>query len=197
MNEIILSENQMLATAGELLKTGGYKEVRGDRLGPLQSDKARVYEDTYAIVCVAVFSTWLDLKSRWTDVQADFVELLSKYLLRADAKTWDAYLVLLTPAMALNQLYETQEIRQDTTRVRKLVGTGEDIRSLNDVQTLVSSLLPIRSAQAISDKTETVWSLVYQALEKKGIRRDTIESLVGAYKEQRNVMEALRSSLGK
>lgn len=195
MNQGVLSETQLLTAAGESLKAGGYKEVSSDRLELLKSDKARVYEDLYAIVCLAVFPTWTELASRWANIQADFVELLSKYLLRADAKAWDAYLVLMTPAMALEQWHEAQEIRQDTTRVRKLVGTGEDLRSLGDVATLVSSLLPIGSAQAVTDKTQTVWSLVYQSLEKKGVRRDAIQSLVTAYEEQRNLMEALRNSL--
>jgi hypothetical protein len=163
----------------------------------LKSDKARLYEDLYAIVCLVVFPTWAELTSNWANIQADFVELLSKYLLRADAKTWDAYLVLLTPAMALEQWHEAEEIRQDTTRIRKLVGTGEDLRSLGDVATLVSSLLPISSAGAVTDKTQTVWSLVYQSLEKKSVRRETIQSLVKAYEEQRNIMEALRNSLRK
>jgi hypothetical protein len=195
MNGEILSETQLLAAAGELLKQGGYREVSSDRLESLKSDKARVYEDQYAIVCLVVFPSWTELRSRWTYVQADFVELLSKYLLRADAKTWDAYLVLLTPATALEQWQEAQEIRQDTTRVRKLVGTGEDLRSLGDIATLVSSLLPIGTAEAVTDKTETIWSLVYQSLEKKGVHRDAIQSLVKSYEEQRNIMEALKDSL--
>jgi hypothetical protein len=197
MNEEILSETQLLAAAGELLKQGGYREVSNERLELLKSDKARLYEDLYAIVCLVVFPTWAELTSNWANIQADFVELLSKYLLRADAKTWDAYLVLLTPAMALEQWHEAEEIRQDTTRIRKLVGTGEDLRSLGDVATLVSSLLPISSAGAVTDKTQTVWSLVYQSLEKKSVRRETIQSLVKAYEEQRNIMEALRNSLRK
>jgi hypothetical protein len=195
MNGEILSETQLLAAAGELLKQGGYREVSSERLESLRSDKARVYEDQYAIVCLVVFPSWTELRSRWTNVQADFVELLSKYLLRADAKTWDAYLVLLTPATALEQWQEAQEIRQDTTRVRKLVGTGEDLRSLGDIATLVSSLLPIGTAEAVTDKTETIWSLVYQSLEKKGVHRDAIQSLVKSYEEQRNIMEALKDSL--
>jgi hypothetical protein len=99
--------------------------------------------------------------------------------------------------MALDQWREGQEIRQDTTRVRKLVGTGEDLRSLNDVETLLSPLLPIAFARAIGDKTQTVWSLVYQSLEKKGVGRDVIEALVKAYEEQRSAMEALRNTLKK
>jgi hypothetical protein len=103
--------------------------------------------------------------------------------------------VLLTPATASEQWQEAQEIRQDTTRVRKLVGTGDDLRSLGDVATLVSSLLPIGTAEAVSDKTETIWSLVYQSLEKKGVSRNTIQNLVKSYEEQRNIMEALKDSL--
>jgi hypothetical protein len=195
MNGEILSETQLLAAAGGLLKQGGYREVSSERLESLKSDKARVYEDQYAIVCLVVFPSWTELRSRWTNVQADFVELLSKYLLRADAKTWDAYLVLLTPATAREQWQEAQEIRQDTTRVRKLVGTGEDLRSLGDVATLVSSLLPIGTAETVTDKSETIWSLVYQSLEKKGVHRNTIQRLVKSYEEQRNIMEALKDSL--
>jgi hypothetical protein len=195
MTDGILNETQLLGAAGELLKLAGYKEVRGEQLGSLNSSKARLYEDRYAIVCLVVFSTWAELATAWADIQADFVQLLSKYLVRADAKTWDAYLVLLTPAMALDQWRQGQEIRQDTTRVRKLVGTGEDLRSLNDVETLLSPLLPIAFARVIGDKTQTVWSLVYQSLEKKGVGRDAIEALVKANEEQQNAMEALRNTL--
>jgi hypothetical protein len=197
MSDEALSETQLLIAAGELLKQRGYKEVGVDRLGSLSPTAARVYEDPYAIVCLVVFPTWRELASTWTEIQADFVELLSKYLLRADAKTWDAYLVLLTPGLAAEQWNQAQDIRHDTTRVRKLVGTGEDLRSLADVETLVSSLLPITSAQGVSDQTQAVWSLLFQSLEKKGVRRDAVQALLTAYEQQRNLMEALRNLLKK
>ena len=169
MTNGILNETQLLGAAGELLKLAGYKEVSGEQLGSLNFSKARLYEDRYAIVCLVVFATWAELAAAWADIQADFVQLLSKYLVRADAKTWDAYLVLLTPAMASDQWRET----------------------------LLSPLLPIAFARVIGDKTQTVWSLVYQSLEKKGVGRDAIEALVKAYEEQRNAMEALRNTLKK
>jgi hypothetical protein len=197
MTDETLSETQLTIAVRELLIQGGYSEVSAERIELLKSDRARVYEDVYAIVSVVVFPTWTELATKWAEVQADFVGLLSKYLGRADAKAWDAYLVLLTPANALEQWHEAEEIRRDTTRVRKLVGTGEDLRSLGDVATLVSSLLPIDSPNAVTAKAQTVWSLVYQSLERKSVQQDAVQALVKAYEDQRNTMEALRSSLTK
>jgi hypothetical protein len=97
----------------------------------------------------------------------------------------------------MDQWRDADQIRQDTNRARKLVGTGEDLLSLSDVMTLLSPLLPIDSTEALSDRSTTVWSLAAQSIERQGIGEDAINDLLKAYEDQRNLMEALRKSISQ
>lgn len=59
-------------------------------------------------------------------------------------QAWDGYLVLLTPSLQPSSTWtEGTEIRYNTSRVRKLVGTCDDLKSLRDVQNILQPVLPV------------------------------------------------------
>ncbi len=69
---------------------------------------------------------------------------MTKQLKRDDPKTWDGYLVLMTPnPIPLDGLATADLIRSNISRLRKLLGTGDDIKTLSDVRKTLLPLLPI------------------------------------------------------
>jgi hypothetical protein len=198
MTNDALNETQLVATTNDLLVSAGYAEVAEDRIGPLRSSSSRLYEDEYSIVCVTVLPTWAELVRSWTDIQAALAELLSGYLKRTDAKSWDGYLVLITPSLAFEHWSEIEDIKTDTSRVRKLVGTGDDLKSYADVETLLSPLLPVYPSAATPQAVDRdPWSLVKRSLVSRGMELKVVNAVIRAYDQQRNLMEALRKTLNK
>jgi len=61
------------------------------------------------------------------------VNVISENIGHAEWKAWDGYLVLLTPGLAPSEEANIEAVRYDTTRLRKLVATGEDLRNPTDV----------------------------------------------------------------
>ncbi|MGH2403880.1 MAG: hypothetical protein ACRDGN_05370, partial [bacterium] len=144
MPEKSLTSTDILAAAGEILVSHGYsRSSDAVALGaPLRN--TRLLEDAYGIVAVVVYETWEDLVTRWPDAQGFLVDLISKHVSSADAKAWEGYLVLLTPAViGMASRSDADRIRYDTTRVRKLLATGEELRTVSDVERVLLPLLPL------------------------------------------------------
>ena len=53
----------LVAAAGEILEGAGFKTVKPSAAGTWKAPEARVYEDAYSIVCIAVYETWATLSS--------------------------------------------------------------------------------------------------------------------------------------
>ena len=108
---------------------------------PHDGGTSRVFEDPYGIVAVHVFDSWRQLTEQWPVAQGRLVELISEHLTRPEPKAWEGYLVLLTPGLLPpTQRTRLNDLRYDTHRVRKLVATGDDLATLEDVQ---GTLLPL------------------------------------------------------
>jgi hypothetical protein len=134
-----LTTTNLLAAATKLLSNGGYTRAQTLTGPQWPAANAGVFEDSFGIVAVIIYETWRDLESTWSEAQAAFVELISKQFTSNDAKAWDGYLVLLTPAAA--EYSDVTKIRYDTTRVRKLVATGDELKTLADVGRVLLPLL--------------------------------------------------------
>src|ERR687892_417150 len=92
-----LTTPQLLAAASELLESGGYNSVQqADGWTP----HSRVFEDPYGVVAVVAYETWTDLAETWPDDQGRLVDLISAHLRRPEPKSWEGYLVLLTPGVS-------------------------------------------------------------------------------------------------
>lgn len=136
-----LTSSQLVAAATEYLLAGGYSRVE---VSAAAGGTSRVFEDPFGVVAVHVYDTWDDLHSQWNEAQGSLVELMSAHLRQREPKSWEGYLVLLcsspTPTSERN---EVSNLRYDTNRVRKLVATGDELETLEDVRTALLPLLPL------------------------------------------------------
>ena len=180
----------LLASAAELLAGSGYRPLSAELASHWQSSNSRLFEDPYSLVAVVAYDTWRELFERWPDAQASLVEMMSMRLAKAEPKSWDAYLVLLTPAFAdAPGAREMHAIRYDTTRVRKLIATGEELQTLEDVQRTILPLLPVLAASV--ERPRDVLDLLIDALANRGVDRDDASRLVSAYTSNQPLITAL------
>jgi hypothetical protein len=120
-----LTGTDLLAQATQVLVDNGYKSVETELPGNWSATKARIFEDPYSIVAVIVYDTWTELNERWSDAQDTLVSVISQYVSKGEAKAWEGYVVLMTPApIGASVRTDVTRIRYDTNRVRKLVATG-------------------------------------------------------------------------
>lgn len=186
--EVRLTATNLLAAADSELLSGGYRKVGEDALRGWPGGSIRVYEDPYAVAVVAVYETWTELATGWVQLQEALVDLMSRFWTRADAKAWDGYLVLFTPATPGNYV-EVEGIRYNTSRVRKLVATGDDLRRLSDVTRVLAPLLPLEPA--VETQGETALEMLPRLLAQQGIDEEVARVLVRAFDRQEPLVEAL------
>jgi len=183
-----LTTSQLLAAVSELLEPGGYNPVQ-----PADgwTSNSRLFEDPYGIVAVVVYETWADLAETWPDAQGHLVELISAHLRRPEPKSWEGYLVLLTPSVApLAARSQLAEIRYDTNRVRKLVATGDDLRTLDDVEQALLPLLPLEVESQLESGPALLERLP-DLLAARGIDAEAARTVVQAFIANESVLERL------
>jgi len=186
-----------MAAASQALKEGGYRQIDRSFDG-WDSPTSRLFEDEYNIVGVAVFDTSSDLLQAWPDVQGSLVNVISKHVGRQESKSWDGYLVLLTPAIAPSEHAAVESVRYDTTRLRKFVATGSDLRNLQDVQRVISPLLPL-GQERISPSRQSALDLLpaLLAYADSEISEPTTKLIIQAFQEQSSMLERLHQREGK
>lgn len=185
----------LLAAAAELLTGSGFRSVASEASSAWGSSNARLFEDPYCLVAVVVFDTWTELLERWPDAQAVIVDIVSGRLGKSEPKSWDVYLVLLTPAFAdTAAAREVNAIRYDTTRVRKLISTGEELRTLEDVRRTMLPLLPVNPVSL--DAARDILELLVDALVSRGIDRDDVTRIVSAFAKNEPLIPVLNRGPG-
>lgn len=183
------SANELLRAARDVLLSCGYTELFSDEGEP--TDGARTFENAYNYVMVVAFETWRDLRGSWTSYQAIAAEAMTKRVKRDDPKAWDGYLVLLTTSpIPLEQGAVANDIRSDVSRLRKLLGTGEDIRNLSDVKKTLLPLLPMSPVAGFVGETSGLDALA-RILERHGIPGGATEEIVKAFKAQEPLLPKL------
>lgn len=183
-----LSGLQLIARATEVLEQGGYRRVP---VPPEWPAAARLFEDPFGIVAVHVYDTWRELTDEWTSAQGLLVDLISVTIARPEPKTWEGYLVLLTGADVLEEDHQTLvELRYNTNRLRKLVATGQDIATLDDVRGALLPLLPLELERPVSSEAGLLARLP-ELLEVDGIDRSATETAVDAFLRNQSIMERL------
>lgn len=185
----------ILAEAARVLEKGGYHVQRSteSELG-LPSERALLAEDKYGVVVLVVYDTWSDLNASWRDAQASVVEALSRRFTRLDRKAWDGYLVALTPAL-VSEGETVHQIRYDTTRVRKLVATGEELRTLGDIERTLLPLLPLAEAELPADDATSLLDQLPSHLEAAGVSSELAAAAVRAFKQHEPIVAALDKEL--
>lgn len=192
-NKFAVTATELLAYASKTLEEHGYRRVNLDLNHDWRTVNARLFEDDYAIVAIVVYETWKDLSSNWADAQALLVELISRYITSYDPKSWEGYLVLLTPSPVGKQdRSEIIRIRYDISRVRKLIATGDEIKTLEDVKQALLPLLPLQ-VETVEQVGESVLAILPNLLSKRGLPEQAIRVVVDAFLGQRPIVESLHN----
>ena len=180
----------LVAEAANILEKAGFWTIDPSMTGPWRATEARVYEDAYSVVCIAVYETWATLSSLWADDQANLVRLISKYFARTEAKAWDGYLVLLTPSVVpATARQEAIDIRRNTLHVRKLFAAGDELETVDALHRTLLPLLPldIQEVQRPSNVLHTLPPL----LASHGVDEDASKAAIEAFLQQRPIIEAI------
>ena len=185
----MMTTTDLIAASTSVLEAGGYQPIR-EGFPEWNTTSTRLFEDKYNVVGIAVFTTTAELLQSWADLQGALVDVISRHVGQTENKAWDGYLVLLTTAIAPASDASIEDIRSDTTRLRKLVATGEDLSAPGDVERVLRSLLPLRYPQG-SIGQGTALDLLPQLLKEQGIDESTTKVLVKSFIEQEPLMEVL------
>ena len=184
----------LVAAVSEILEGAGLKAVSPSATGTWKATEARLYEDAYSVVCVAVYETWLDLWSLWADDQATLVSLISRHFSRTDAKAWDGYLVLLTPSIVpAAARHNAIEIQRNTVHVRKLFGSGDELQTVDAVRRTLLPLLPIEGEQALQPRN--VLDSLPSVLARHGVDEDASRVAIAAFREQRSIIAEIHAAI--
>jgi hypothetical protein len=178
-----------MAVASKILSDGGYQQVTTGVEG-WNTATSRLFEDEYNVVGIAIFETCAELLESWPDVQGSLVNVISQHIGREESKSWDGYLVLLTPGIALAEREAIDAIRYNTTRLRKMVAKGNDVRVVTDVERVLRALLPLGPEHA-NLKDESALDLIPKLLAEHGIAIETSRLLIEAFRDQAPLMERL------
>lgn len=179
----------LLVAATSVLGTNGYHTV-ALHAPQWHSHSTRLFEDPYSVVGVSVFDTVDSLLQDWPDLQGSLVDVISQHIGRDADKAWDGYLVLLTPAAAASRADELESLRSDTTRLRKLVATGEDLQEASDVERILRSLLPL-SRTTDSIQLPSTLDLLPDLLTSLDIPASVTTALIDTYRDQGAMLERL------
>jgi hypothetical protein len=186
-----LTSSQVLAAASELLVSGGYSVVPTP---PGWEGTVRLFEDPYGIVALHLYETWDRLIQEWHVAQGELVDLISEHLSRPEPKAWEGYLVVFTTGlMTGSDRTSLTDLRYDTNRVRKLVSTGEELETLDDVRTALLPLLPLDPETPPSERAG-VLEMLPDLMTSEDVPRHVIEVLVDAFVNNASIVERLHES---
>jgi hypothetical protein len=198
MSDSILTTTDIIAAASDVLARGGFHRIPESSLGAKVSRNTRFFEDPYSVAEVVVYETWSDLVSSWTDAQASLVELISKYVISSESKAWDGYLVLLTPSVLPTAAFEQANlIRNNMTRVRKLLATGDDLKGTSEVERVLMPLLPLSNEAIRSVEEIRALDSLPAILGKRGIDIESVRVLIRSFLEQQPLLERLHNYWSK
>jgi len=184
----------LVAAATETLEDSGYAIVESPSVGNWRATVARVYEDPYSIVCVAVYETWGELRSSWANDQAILVGLISTHFSRTDAKAWDGYLVLLTPSIIPTTDRQVAiDIQKETVHLRKLFAAAGEFPSVDAVRQVLLPLLPLEQHDALKprDALDSLPSL----LARRGIEENATRAALQAFLDNSQIIEQIHEYL--
>jgi hypothetical protein len=185
----------LIAAASQVLLEGGYRQITG-QFPEWGTPSSRLFEDEYSVVGIAVFETCKELLQTWPDVQAVLVEVISRHVGSQESKSWDGYLVLLTPALAPSESAALEAVRYDTTRLRKLVATGDELKLSIDVERILRPLLPLHPERAVLGQ-QSALDLLPRLLAAQQIPEEVTRVLVEAFQQQSPLLERLHQQRGE
>ncbi len=186
-----ISASTAVAAAAARLEAAGFTEVLEEE--DAAGTSVRVFEDAVSIVATCGYSSWGALEERWTAAQGLLVELMTSYLGRGEPKSWEGYLFLMTPDDAADDQLGLDQIRRDTSRVRKLVATKSELGSLAAVGDALLPVLPLE-LDALAGDVEDILDRLPRLLQDEGVAIETGTAVVDAFKSNRSPMDALAAA---
>jgi hypothetical protein len=191
MSDSSLTRASILSGASQTLTgpAAGYQPVSSDLITVWPTDAVRVFEDAFTVVAVCVFDTWTALEESWQEAQGALVELMSEHLSTHDAKSWDGYLVLLTPGHRSDDRDAIDRIRYDTARVRKLVSSAPELATVSDIEHALLPLLPLSGDIELA-LTHSPLEVVGDALREE-FDGAVVDAVLAAFADQRPIVEAI------
>lgn len=192
-----LTPRALIAEARSILLGGGYEVSTYPAIVESLGDLCFVGEDAFGVVLITAYETWTSLSDGWRDAQSALVRLLTEKLSRGNPKSWEGYLVLLTPSLSGDERAE-DDIRYDTSRVRKIVGTGESIRFIDDLTDVLMALLPLTTSEIEeSDGSASVLDRLAEMLIGRDIAPAIAAAVVNAFKTDEPLLESISASVRK
>lgn len=187
----VLTTTALLAAAQSTLLEADFKLLNTDAADAWLSDRARLLQNRYSVAMLVTFETWENLVETWPDYQSATVEAMSQFLRQGEAKAADGYLVLLTPsAVPTGHTSGANQIRSDTSRLRKLLGTGDELRTISDVRKVLAPLLPL-SIRPGDDLEESGLDALPRILQEHGVEAAATRTVVDAFKANEPIMPRL------
>ena len=184
------------AEAAQVLTSAGFQTVKPAYTSGWEATSARVYEDAYSVVCVAIYDTWQQLSDGWTGDQAVLVDLISKYFTRHEPKAWDGYLALFTPSVVPYQERRIAvDIQRNTVHVRKLFADGSELSSTSAVRRTLLPVLPLDEHEALEGRN--VLESLPQLLAQYGVSEVATQVAIEAFQDQRPIAETIHDRLTK
>jgi hypothetical protein len=186
-----LTTTDIIAYTTNILESNKFCRIQEKVYGSWTVSNARLFEDEYHIVAIIGYETWNDLQNNWSEAQSELVQLISQNMSTSDPKAWDGYLVIFTPCITDPRLnVEVNEIRYNVSRVRKLIATGNDLMTEQDVYRFLQPLLPLENEESLLINRSSL-DVVADMLQEKGISRNDIDIMIKAFKENKPMMESL------
>lgn len=194
-SSVRFTTTDLIAAASQVLREGGYRHING-RFPEWDTPTSRLFEDEYGVVGIAIFETCKELLATWPDTQAVLVDVISRHVGSHESKSWDGYLVLLTPGLAPSEIENIEAVRYNTTRLRKLVATGDDLNLPTDVERVLRPLLPLRLERPNLGQ-ESALDLLPRLLALRHIPEEVTRVLVDAFRQQSPLLEKLHHQRGE
>ena len=185
----VMTVTDLISVSSSILETSGYQSVH-TRFSEWNTTTTRLFENKYNVVGLAVFEATNELLRSWADLQGSLVEVISRYVGLSEGKAWDGYLVLLTTGIAPSSDTDIEGLRYDTTRLRKLVATGEELASAGDVERVLRPLLPLQTPVGFI-KEETALDLLPALLAERGVKTEFTEMLIKSFIGQEPLMDVI------
>lgn len=182
---------QVALEAGRLLESYGYFPVPSSHQFEADSnDSFNVYEDEVSLVAIVGYASWPQLTSSWLTAQDSLGRLMGERLDPGDAKSWDAYLLLVIgQSLTGRDRSEARTIRYNTRRARKIVISGDEVRGLQDLELALMPVRPITPQETLAANEDPLVDLRRQVADDRG--GQVIDRLLGAYRESRPLVETL------
>lgn len=182
-----LTNVEVLGAVTEVLLGSGF-EV-GPELPVSAGSQVRCFEDAVSIVGIVQYQSWSELRDGWIEAQSVLVDLLSQRLDRSDPKSWEGYLVLLTLDQPTDPA-QADDIRRDTTRLRKVVATGADMSEVSHVEDALLPVIPLLDG-TLRSGSGSILDRLPELLQAKHIDPNLTRRVVEAFEQDRSVLEAV------